>query len=141
MNDRSSARSPWWFWLAASFALIWNLLGVAAYIVEAYGMGQQSDTHRMLSQTRPVWATSAYALAVFAGAAGCLSLLLRRRWAKTLLVVSLIALLVQQAWTLFVSDAIALLGAGAVGFPAAVILVSAALVWFATHSEARGWLR
>ncbi len=141
MNEQSPARAPWWFWLISALAFIWNLLGVAAYIAEATGLAQQSETHRALSEARPAWATAAYAIAVFAGAAGCLGLLLRRRWAKTLLIVSFLALLVQQSWAFFISDAIALLGAGAIGFPLAVLLVAGALIGFSRLADRRGWLR
>ncbi len=141
MNAPNPQRPPLWFWPAAAFALFWNALGVAAYVAEAYGIGQQSETHRMLSETRPIWATGAYATAVFAGAAGSLALLLRRRWARVLFMVSLAATLLQQAWAFLFSDALSLLGAGAVGFPAAVIVVGITLVWFAGYSARRGWLR
>lgn len=141
MTDTVNVRPPLWFWLVSGLALLWNLLGVAAYVTEAYGLAQQSDLHRQLADARPAWATAAYAIAVFAGAAGALGLLLRRRWARALLLLSFAALIVQQVWTFAMSNALALLGQQALLFPLLVVLVSAALVWFAGLAIRRGWLR
>lgn len=143
MSTPIASRPPTWFWLVAALALGWNLLGVVAYLAEAYGLGRemQQPEAASLDVARPAWATAAYAVAVFSGALGCVGLLLRRRWARALLMVSLAALLIQQGWAFLVSDALALLGPGAAVFPALVVLVSIGLVWLAALAVERGWLR
>lgn len=144
MNEVSVERPPVWFWIAAALALVWNLMGVATYLMEVYAdssmVAELTEAERQLKASMPAWVMGAYAIAVFAGALGCLGLLLRKRWAKILLIISLVAVLAQQTWVFILSDVIAMLGTGAVVIPIIVIVVAVGLVWFAHYSERRGWL-
>jgi hypothetical protein len=140
LKNNMTQRLPLWFWIAASAALLWNLLGVAAYLAEAYGMAQ-SDAHRALINARPAWATGAYAVAVFAGTLGCLALLIRHRWAFTLILTSFAALLVQQVWNFTGSGAAVATEPSSLVFAGAVVLVSLGLVVFARAAIRKGWVR
>jgi len=84
-----------------------------------------------------------YGIAVFAGGAGGLGLLLRKQWATSALILSLVAATVQFAVTMFgPMDALAQLGpALALPLPVTVIVVGAGAVVFARRAAARGWLR
>jgi len=145
MTEATVSRVPGWYWAASGLALLWTLFGVAAYLMQAYGVGAGGQTgmteaQRQLDSTMPAWVMGAYAIAVFAGAIGCVGLLLRKRWAKILLLVSLIAVLAQQVWVFLLSDAMELLGQSAAILPIVVILVSILLVWFADQAGKKGWL-
>lgn len=129
-----------WFWIVVGVALIWNLLGTAAYLAEAFGMAQ-SDAHRAVIGSRPAWVTGAYAVAVFGGVTGCATLLMRRRWALPVLLISFVALLVQQAWNFAGSGAAVAREGASVGFAGAVVLVSIGLVLLAWSALRKGWLR
>lgn len=140
MDPSAEARPRMWFWIVVSLGLIWNLLGVAAYLSEAFGMAQ-SDAHRDLISARPAWATGAYAIAVFGGVTGCAILLMRLRWALPVLLISSLALLVQQAWNFAGSGSAVAREGGSIGFAGAVVLVSIGLVLFAWSALRKGWLR
>ncbi|MFN3945777.1 MAG: hypothetical protein ACK4K7_12710 [Allosphingosinicella sp.] len=131
-------RPPIWFWIVVGLALLWNLLGVAAYLAEAFGMAQ-SAAHSAMIDVRPAWATAAYAIAVFGGTLGCLALLMRRRWAYVLLGVSFAALLVQQAWNLTGPSAELAREGPVLGFAAGVALVSLGVLLLARLAVRRGW--
>lgn len=141
MNEAAVARPMTWYWVAATLALLWNLIGVASYLMTVYGaVPTVSEAQNTLEAATPAWVMGAFAIAAFGGALGSLGLLLRKRWAKILLVVSLIAALAQQLWLLVLSDALALMGPSAAILPATVIVVAVLLVWFATVADRRGWL-
>ena len=93
----------------------------------------------MLNNT-PSWATAAFAIAVFGGLLGCIALLLRKSWAKSLLLLSLIGIIVQLIYNLFISKAMEVYGPGAVIMPISVLVVGIFLVWFAKKGIAKGWL-
>jgi hypothetical protein len=101
----------------------------------------QSDAHKALLGTRPAWATAAYAIAVFGGVLGCVALLMRRRWALSLLLTSFVALLVHQTWNFIGSGAAVAWEATSMGFAGAVVLVSLGLVLLARAAGHWGWLR
>src|SRR3546814_14294094 len=66
---------------------------------------------QQLYAARPQWVFVVYAIAVFSGLAGAIGLLLRQRWASTYFLVSLVAVVIHFGYTLFVMDAIGVLGA------------------------------
>ena len=144
MNETIAGRPPAWFRILSILALLWTLFGIAVYLmhVGVIDSGELTEAQRALEASVPVWVTAAFAIAVFVGALGALGLVLLKRWAKPLLVVALIAVLLQEGWTIFVSDAREVHGAaGGIAMPALIILVSILLVWLANAGIRRGWLR
>ncbi|WP_338378341.1 hypothetical protein [uncultured Flavobacterium sp.] len=88
------------FWIISVIALIWNLMGVNQYIQQAYQTEEframySAEKLALINQT-PAWATAAFAIAVFAGALGCIALLMRKKMANTLFIISFIAVVVQN---------------------------------------------
>lgn len=136
--------SPRWFRPVAVVALVWNLLGCAAYLADVRispeRLGKMTPAQQALYASRPSWAVAATATAVWFGAAGCLGLVLRKKWAASLLVVSLVGVVAQDVWLFVTSDVAG--GAGAVAFvmQGLVLVVSVSLVILARRSAAAGWL-
>jgi hypothetical protein len=145
MEATTVAQPPRWYWVVAGVAALWMLIGVGAWVADLMTDEQTAagftDAQRQLYLSRPAWLFAVYAVAVFAGLAGAVGLLLRRSWATAVLAVSLAAIVVQFGYTFLVLPALELLGASALGFPLTVFLIGAALLWFAARSRARGWLR
>ncbi len=140
----SSTKPPVWFWVIGVIALLWNLMGVNAYLQQAYRTEAftsmlTSEQLDMVNST-PAWAIGAFAIAVFAGALGCIALLLRKNWAKSLFLLSLIGIIVQMIYNLFISKAMEVYGPGAVVMPILVMLVGIFLVWYSKRSIIKGWI-
>ncbi|MGB5205651.1 MAG: hypothetical protein WBN63_15820, partial [Eudoraea sp.] len=86
MSEKSNTKPPVWFWIVSIVALLWNLMGVMAYLGQAYmtdemKAGYTSDQLALMEST-PAWVTAAFAIAVWGGLLGCIVLLLRRKLAK-----------------------------------------------------------
>ncbi len=84
----SSTKPPIWFWVISVIALLWNLMGVNAYLQQAYqteSFQAMYDTPELLElvNSTPAWATAAFAIAVFAGALGCIVFTLKKKLGKT----------------------------------------------------------
>ncbi len=139
-----SAKPPAWFWIVGVLMLLWNGVGVMAYVGEAMmpadALQALPEAQRTLILGRPAWATAAYAVAVFGGVAGCL-LLIRRRSAIAVLALSLLGVLVQMGHAFLLADAFRLVGPGGTVLPALVLAGAFFLLWFARHARAKGWLR
>lgn len=144
MSDQANSKPTRWFWIIGVAALIWNLLGVMAYILQVTmtdeALAQLPDDQRMLYESVPAWAIAAFATAVFAGAFGCLALLLRRTWAIPLFALSLVGVLLQMFHAFFLSEAAQDYGASDVMMPVLVILIAVWLLWYSRAVNARGWL-
>lgn len=145
MNSVIGPHPPAWFRLLSILALLWSLIGVAMYLMHVGIFGDPaanlSEAERRLAADTPVWVTSAFAIATFAAALGSLGLVLLKRWARPLLVLSLVAVLIQDLWVIFMSDAREVHGLAGIALPALVILAAVLLVWLATIGVKRGWLR
>jgi len=144
MYEPAVSKPPRSFWPIAIAALIWNILGVAAYLGDVM-MGEDAlaalpADEQALYAAVPAWATGAYAFAVFGGLLGSIGLLLRKKWAAPVFVVSLIGVLVQMFQTFFLSDALAVYGAGVVVMPLFIIAVGIFLIVYSRKAAARGWL-
>ncbi|WP_273566769.1 hypothetical protein [Maribacter halichondriae] len=144
MNDRSALKPPTWFWIVAALALLWNLMGVGAYLFEAFMsdemMAAMPEAQRELYETRPSWVTAAYAIAVWFGALGCIGLLIRKKWATSLLVLSLLGVLAQNVYSFFMSNVMEVSGSGGMIFAVFIIIISIALVFFSRHAASKQWL-
>ena len=144
MSDVIGARAPAWFRLLAVLGLAWNAFGVYMYLTSVGMFGDPlaglDPAHRALAQSVPNWVTGAFAIAVFAGLVGALLLVMLKRLAKSLLILSVLAVLVQSAWVIAMSDARAVEGNMALMMPAVISLVALLLVWLAAAGDRRGWL-
>lgn len=144
MGNVIGARIPGWFRLASLLGLLWNAFGVYMYLSKVGMLGDPlaglDEAHRTLAGSVPAWVTGAFAIAVFAGLLGSLCMVAGKRLASPLLLLSLLAVLVQCAWILFMSNARAVEGAMALVMPGTIVLVAILLVWLAARAAARGWL-
>lgn len=145
MSEEKNIKIPTWFWVVASLALIWNLLGVMSYLMEVYmspeAFSRLPDAQRTLIENRPAWATAAYATAVFGGAVGCILLLLKNRWAREVLIVSLVAVLVQMYHSFFISNSFDVYGPGAIAMPIMILVIGAGLIWLAGFARKKHWAK
>tara|TARA_R110002020_G_scaffold472470_2_gene700563 strand:- start:98 stop:532 length:435 start_codon:yes stop_codon:yes gene_type:complete len=140
----SNIKLPTSFWVVSIIALLWNLMGLFQFLAQVY---MTDEVREMLPEDQqelytnvPVWATAAFGIAVIAGTLGCLGLLMKRKWAKTLFVISLIGILIQATYNIFISGAMDVLGAQALMMPIFIIIIAAFLIWYSQQAIAKGWL-
>lgn len=137
--------TPRWYWIVAGLALVWMLFGVLAFVMDPLtdeaALEQMSEAQRELFEARPTWLFVVYGIAVFAGLAGAIGLLMRRAWAVGAFTVSLVFVVIQFVYVLFVLDAIGRLGiAQAAAFPVVILAIGAGLLWFSITARRRQWI-
>ncbi|MGQ0589268.1 MAG: hypothetical protein ACT4N8_07030 [Sphingosinicella sp.] len=138
-----TTKPPVWFRAVAVLAVLWNLIGVWSYLGHVGTvppMQEMTPEQQVLMATIPTWVTGAFALAVFTGLIGSLGLLLSKAWARLVLIVSLVCIVVQMGWVLFVSEARAVEGSQAFVMPILITAIALLLVWAASTGVKRGWL-
>jgi hypothetical protein len=92
-------------------------------------------------EAEPLWMVAAFGLTGLAGAVGGLMLILRRKSAEPLLLVSLIGIGVWFVGLFVNSELRDLLSTGQIAMAAIVVAIVWTIYWFARHSRQRGWLR
>ena len=136
-------KAPTWFMVVSGVLLVWNLLGVMAYIAQVTmtpeALAALPDVQRQLYETTPEWATAAFAVAVNGGALGCLLLLLKRNLAAIFLQLSLVGVIVQMYHSFFMTNSYEVFGPGEMVMPVMVLLIAIYLVTLAAKAKARRW--
>tara|TARA_R110000868_G_scaffold72823_4_gene211716 strand:+ start:4613 stop:5050 length:438 start_codon:yes stop_codon:yes gene_type:complete len=144
MTEISKNRPPSWFWTVSIVALIWNIMGVMAYLAQAFMTNETlmdlPEAEQALYTNVPAWATAAFAIAVWFGALGCLLLILRKKIAKMVLLISLIGIIVQMIYNVFMSKSMEVYGPGGAIMPIMVMVIGIFLIWFSQKSITKGWI-
>ena len=134
----SKVKPPFWFWIVTVIAVLWNAMGVNQYFQQAYKTeswrGSITDEQFEIISNFPVWLTAAFAIAVFSGFLGSVGLFLRKKWAYSLLLLSLIAVIVQMGYILSQEYA------DNMGMTFSIIAFALILVWFSKKSMSKGWI-
>ena len=145
MSKNATTKPPVWFWIVSVLALLWNLMGVMNYLGSTFMKealkAEMTPEQVNLMESTPAWVTAAFAIAVWFGAAGCIGLLLRKKWAKSALGMSLIGILVQTGYGFFMTNATEVYGqTEAFIIPLMVIFIGILLIFFARLSERKLWI-
>ena len=88
----------------------------------------------------PLWATSAYAIAVTAGVIASLLLLVRMALALPVFIASFAGVLVQDLNSFVLSDGLGVWGSSALYLPTLVIVICVVEIWYARSAKVKGWL-
>ena len=142
MNDRFAPRPvAGWFTIGAIASLLFMMLGCIGL-----GMHLTADRatmpldQRALFDAEPAWVLAASAVGFGVGLLGALALLVRRRIAETLLLVSLAGFAAWLVGMFATPDFRDLMSTDDI----AVVVIIGLLAWtiygFARHSRQRGWL-
>ena len=145
MQTQSGPVRPKAYWWVAILALVWNLLGLAMFVMQVTmdeaRLATLPEVDRQIFLATPAWLNAMFGIGVIGGVLGALGLLLRRRWAVPVLLVSLLAIVVQFAANYLTTPLWSLMGVRGALFPLCITVIGLFLWWYARRAAARGWLR
>ena len=131
-----------WFTPAAIASLLFMALGCGAYLMHVMADAAQMPLdERAAYEALPVWVTAAFAVSVWIGAAGGLMLVLRKKLAEPLLLVSLVAVLVWLVGMMLTARVRESMSTNDWIVPIVIVALTWTIFWFARHSRRREWLR
>lgn len=143
MTDRRFSPQPLagWYMIGAVAALLFAIAACAAFVVDL----RTDPTTLPLDQraafvARPLWMVVGYGIAVGTGLAGALMLLLRRKIAQPLLLVSLAGAAVTFLPFVLVPAVRDNITTNDIAVAIVILAISWTIFWFARHSSQRGWL-
>ncbi len=127
----------WSFWVICVVALIWNVMGSANFIMQMNSgmLANYPEAAKSLIASRPVWATGAFAIAVFVGVLGDILLILKKATAFYLFVASFLGVIVANIHTFQVSTTIDIWVGSLMS-----LLVAAFLIWYSQRVMHKGWI-
>lgn len=133
---------PGWFRAATIAALAWELIGCAMFVsqVTADPMSLPLDQRAIWAAT-PKWSIAAYGVAVTSGLVGAIFLVLRKRAAATLLLISLAAVVVQFSPLVLMRALREMVTSDALLFPFVILMICYGIFQLATQANRRRWTR
>ena len=141
MSDLLDDKPSTAFWIVGTFALVWNLLGLIFYYshvtMTPAALEGFTDAQQAFFSSTPVWAASAYGVAVTAGVLASLFLLLRKAWAVPLFALSLVGIILQDLHAFVLSNGLEVWGTEGILLPAIIIVVAIALLMFSRNAKQR----
>jgi hypothetical protein len=143
MDERFTPRPlARWYMPAAIVSLLFMVLGCAALAMHVTADPATLPLdQRALFEAEPRWVLAASAAGFLAGLIGGLLLVLRRKAAVPLLLVSLLGVLVWCAGMFVTPEFRDLLSTDEIAGLVVVVALTWTIFWFARHSRQRGWLR
>lgn len=138
----TAASAPAWYWAAATACLLFEAAGAFLF---ANSLTLNPATlpldQRAIFDATPQWMTIAWAVAIGAGLLGALGLLLRRRFAEPLLLISLLAVAVQFSGLFLVRQLRELTPEDHLVVPIVILFLAYGFWQTAKLARRRGWLR
>jgi len=143
MTDQG--KLPIWFWVVGAIALLWNGMGVYAYLDQALMSAEEfaalPEVQQDLLTSQPVWVTAAFAIAVFAGFVASIAFLLRKQIAIRLFLVSLVGAIVQISSYFVIDGYMEFISAYGWTLPALILIFAIGFWLIARHAANKGFLR
>ena len=137
-------RTPWHLWLVGIMGLLWGSMGAFDYLMtqtqnESY-MGQFTPDQLEFFYGFPSWVVAFWALAAWGGVLGTLLLLLKRRLAVPVLLVSFLAMIVTSIHNFFLSNGLEVMGGAGLLFSVLIFIFALGLWLYARGMAQRGVL-
>ena len=136
---------PVWFWVISIVASLWYLMDMSAFFMRVFttddAIKAMPENQQHFFQNIPLWVNIVFACEVFGGTLGSAALLLRKKWALLVFVVSILGVLSQTSYIWFLTNHVSTLGAPAVVMPLLAILIGIGMIILAKSAISKGWLR
>jgi len=140
LNERTTYKVHWSFWIISIFMLIWKVMGCINFFMQMDPemVSSYRETEQAIIHGRPNWVTAGFAIAVFGGAIGCILLLIKRSESFYLFIASLLGVLVAIGHSLTLNIEFSI--GEIIGIVLMPVLVATFLIWYSKYAKTKGWL-
>lgn len=144
MSESQTAATPRHLWIVGVLALLWNLMGGFDYLMtqteNASYMAKFTPEQLEFFYGFPVWVEFFWAIAVWGGIAGVVLMLMRRKLAVPVLIVSFLSMVVTMIHNYGMASGAEVMGAQGALFSAIIFVIALALPLYSRAMTARGVL-
>ena len=127
----------WSFWVICVSALVWNIMGSINFIMQMNPemIAKFPEEAQSLIASRPLWATIAFAIAVYGGVLAEVLLLLKKETAYYIFIISFLSVIITNIHTFQVSSSIDIWVGSLMSF-----IIAAFLIWYTKFVQRKGWI-
>jgi hypothetical protein len=141
----TTAKTPWHIWVVGVIALLWNAMGAFDYLMtetqnEGY-MAKFTPEQLDFFYGFPAWMVAFWAVAVWGGVLGAVLLLLKKKLAAPVFLVSFLCMAVTAVRNFGFADGMEVMGTGGATFSAVIFVFALFLVVYSRAMKNGGVLR
>jgi len=127
----------WSFWVICVVALFWSAMGCVNFVMQMNSemVANYPEQAQLLIKSRPLWATIAFAVAVFGGVIAEFLLLLKKASAFYLFIASFFGVIITNIHTFRVANSTDIWVGSLMSF-----VIAAFLIWYTKNSQGKGWI-
>ncbi len=139
------------YWIVTGVLVLWGLMGLWVFydfmtatpesLAKYVEKGTYTQAYVDYYNGFPMWHTVVFGIAIFSGALGALSLVLRRAWAAPLYALSLLMVTLSTFATFAIDKAHTMMSGGQIAMSGVVVALGILALWFSKTSKARAWLK
>ncbi|WP_109259264.1 hypothetical protein [Hyphobacterium indicum] len=139
-------KAPIWFWILAVIGLLWFAMGAFDYSATQlrldFYMSAFTEEQLAYFYGFPAWYVATWAISVWGAVAGAVLLLMRKKAASLMFLISLISFVIGAIYSYGFTNAMEIMGGiGPVIFSAVIFLSILGYFWLARTASANGILR
>lgn len=146
MKSIQKTKAPGWFTALSIIALLWNLMGVMAYLAQVYMtdeiLAALTQEQQDVINNTPLWANAAFALAVWGGLLGAITMMMKRKVSIFLFQLSFAGIFLQNIHSFFMIDSVKIYGIfqGLI-MPSLVMFFGVVLILVNSAAKKSHWIR
>ncbi|MCS5642557.1 MAG: hypothetical protein NZ807_04750 [Dehalococcoidia bacterium] len=144
-EQKTTTPVPRWYWAIGVIALIWNLMGCDVLLMELFYQEEMmvdfTDEQKEWSRSFGASVYVLWGISVFAGIAGCINLLRRKKVARVFLDLSFVSIFIQMGYTMVIAGGLKVMGPTGAIMPLIIVLIAVGLIWFVRFAGRSEWLR
>jgi hypothetical protein len=134
---------PMTFWIIGVIALLWNLMGLSAFLYDVTmtpeRLAELPVEMQEIYNNNPFWVKTAYGVATIGGTLGAIGLLMRKGWSVTLFLLSLLGIIIQTSYNFFGTNLREFATTEELILPVMVMIIALFLWYYAKKATSRGW--
>ncbi len=135
--------APKWVMIAGIVLVLWNAMGTIMFCMDMMktpaDIAALPQDQQLLWSQMPAWAWGAYGLGTIGGLLAAIGIVMKKRWAASLALLSVIGVIVNFIPAFFMSEGVDVWQPKFYVFPLVILALALFQLWLARKGNASGW--
>jgi surface polysaccharide O-acyltransferase-like enzyme len=135
--------APKWVLISGIALILWNLMGSIMFVLDMMkspeDLAALPEDQQTLWKQMPGWAWAAYGVGTIGGLLAALGIVIRKKWAAHLALLSVVAIIVNFFPAFFMSEGVDVWQPKFYVFPLVIFAIALFQLWLARKASKQGW--
>lgn len=136
--------APKWVMIAGIILVLWNAIGTVMFAMDMMktpaDIAALPQDQQLLWSQMPAWAWAGYGLGTIGGLLAAIGIIMKKRWAASLALLSVIGVIVNFVPAFFMSKGVDVWQPKFFVFPLIILALALFQLWLARKANANGWM-